>query len=322
MKIAAGIHRIEIPLGERIVCVYLVEDAGRALLIDAGLKGMPESHIGPYLNSIGLSWGSVKYVLTSHVDFDHTGGNEDVRRLAPDALFLAHHADAAMIEDVERMIEGRYACYAADHAIDEPETTKNVIRENARHTHVDVRLVGGEYLQISDQLGVELWHTPGHSLGHMSVWEPNSRSLIIADAALGVAVPTADGSPAFPPTYCLPAEYRSTINRLARAQAEHLLTSHYQLFNRNEMGKFLASSLCYVDRVEKRMLAALAHHPNGLTLKEMIRETWHDLGEWPDGGYLSWPMAGHLREFELMGLVRKTRDHESYRYQWTGPSRH
>ena len=49
MEVAPGIHRIEGDLGERYVCQYLLVGEERTLLVDTGLRDMPEQVIAPYL---------------------------------------------------------------------------------------------------------------------------------------------------------------------------------------------------------------------------------------------------------------------------------
>jgi glyoxylase-like metal-dependent hydrolase (beta-lactamase superfamily II) len=99
------------------------------------------------------------------------------------------------------MIAERYVEFAADHGLDDTDETKAWIRENAAAAPVDAVLEGGESLDLGGGWTVEVLHTPGHSRGSVSVWDPRSGSLVIGDAVLGEFVPLADGSPAFPPTY-------------------------------------------------------------------------------------------------------------------------
>jgi glyoxylase-like metal-dependent hydrolase (beta-lactamase superfamily II) len=49
MEVAPSIHRIEGDLGERYVCQYLLVGEERTLLVDTGLRDMPEQVIAPYL---------------------------------------------------------------------------------------------------------------------------------------------------------------------------------------------------------------------------------------------------------------------------------
>lgn len=318
MEIADGIHRIQAPLGDRFVCMYLLVGKSSTLLIDTGLAPMPGEVLDPYLKQIGVGWGRVRYVLTSHIDFDHTGGNAAVRERSPNASFMCHELDRPMIEDVEAMITGRYACYGHDHGIDETEETKDFIRENAGHVPVNLSLRGGERLGLGDGWAVDILHTPGHSLGHLSVWDARSRSLIILDAALGDAVLTASGEPAFPPTYRYPSSYESTIRRLMAVGADRVLTSHYPAYEGEAGQAFLALGLGYIDRVECTLRDAIRNAKNGITMRGLIDQTSAALGTWPDGTYLCWPFTGHLERMLEHGIITKSHDGKIASYRWVG----
>ena len=75
MEIAPNIHRIEAPLGERFVCMFLLDGDECALLIDTGMDSIPGEYLAPYLDAIGIPADKIRYVLISHADFDHMAGN-------------------------------------------------------------------------------------------------------------------------------------------------------------------------------------------------------------------------------------------------------
>ena len=87
MEIAPGLHRIEAPLGDRFVATYLLVGAEDALLIDTGMDDTPRTYIAPYLDAIDVPLAKIRYVLTSHADFDHTAGNASLKELVPGALW-------------------------------------------------------------------------------------------------------------------------------------------------------------------------------------------------------------------------------------------
>ncbi|MEZ4659127.1 MAG: MBL fold metallo-hydrolase [Caldilineaceae bacterium] len=119
MQVAPNIHRIEAPLGDRFVCVYLLVGSECALLVDTGIDSTPHTYIAPYLDAIGVAPAQIRYVITSHSDFDHTAGNGALAELAPQALFLCHALDRPLVEDIELMISDRYGEFRADHGVDE-----------------------------------------------------------------------------------------------------------------------------------------------------------------------------------------------------------
>jgi len=309
MEIAPGIHRIVAPLGDRFNAIYLFAGPESALIVDTGLDGDPDAIIAPYLAGIGFDPARIRFVLNTHGDYDHTGGNASMRRLSGNALLICGEADRALVEDLERMISDRYGEFAADHGLDDTAETKQWIRENATATPIDIGLTGGERIHLGDGWHVEILHTPGHSLGSMSVWDPRSRSLAIGDAVLWNAVLLADGAAAFPPTYRYVESYVATIQRLQAMPIDRLLTSHYPVYEGTAVASFLAESRAYVDRVDATLLAELAGAP-ALTLASLTTRLGPALGDWPmpASQYLCYPLLGHLERLERQRLVTRTRN--------------
>src|SRR5262249_12303080 len=75
VEVAAGIHRIESPLGARFMAQYVLAGDARTLLVDTGMPDTPARVLRPYLDSVGLGLEALDDVLVSHADNDHVGGN-------------------------------------------------------------------------------------------------------------------------------------------------------------------------------------------------------------------------------------------------------
>ncbi|MEE3232872.1 MAG: MBL fold metallo-hydrolase [Candidatus Latescibacterota bacterium] len=300
MEIVPGIHRIEIPFGEGVVCVFLLVGKDHTLLIDTGTDEMPEEWIEPYARSIGLDLSSLHFVINTHADFDHTAGNASVREMCPRAIFMCYEADREMVEDIEVMIDRRYSEWEKDHGIGDGDDAKEFIRKASRHIPVDISLQGGEKLNLGDGWNVEIWHTPGHTRGHLTVYDPGRNIAIIADAALHNAVPRADGSPAFPPTYRHTQDYIFSLEHLLKHQFDILLTSHYPVYSGPEVASFLEESRDYVDRVDQALITQLQESKVDQTLADLTYSLGPVLGAWPDEAspYLCFPLTGHLEHLE------------------------
>src|SRR3712207_6996444 len=67
----------------------------RTMLVDTGVTETPGRVILPYLDSVGLDPADLDFVLNTHADVDHFGGNAEIRGAAPGAVFCAHGADVA-----------------------------------------------------------------------------------------------------------------------------------------------------------------------------------------------------------------------------------
>lgn len=309
MEVAPGIHRIDTPLGERRCSVYLLVGEDGALLIDTGLAGAVASSILPYLAEIGLDPERVRLVLISHADIDHCGDAAAAKAAFPRALLACHRDDAAEIGSLDTMVTRRYGQFAADHGIDDSPATKAWYAEAGHFAPPDLLLAGGESMRLGPDWTVAFVHVPGHSRGHLAVWDPRSRSAIAIDAALGRTVPTAAGAPAFPPTYRDVDSYLGTLARLAALAPELLLTAHYPTMDREQGRAFLAESREFAEAAERATLETLrASGP--LPTAEVLRRVGPLVGPWPVEdvlGALAFPLVGHLERLEALGSVRRGR---------------
>jgi len=304
MQLRPGLHRIQAPLGERFIAMYLFEGSEGALLFDTGVAASVPGTLLPYLESIGFELSRLRWVVSSHCDFDHTGGNAALKAAAPHVEFLAGAADVAMTEDVDELIRRRYGEFAAADGFDDPPETTALVRSSTSLVAVDRALQGGEHFDLGDR-EIEVLHVPGHSPGHVALWDAANRALVISDAVLGVTVPTAIGDPAFPPTYRDTAAYVRTIHALRAYDAELLLTAHYPLYEREAVRGFLDESLAYTDLVDERVEGALREASDPLGSLELIRRIAPALGTWPPAAadYLIYPVTGNLERLVAQGRV-------------------
>ncbi len=308
MEIAPGIHRIEAPLGERFNALYLFVGDACSLLVDTGLAPDVEGTLLPYLEAIGHAPERIRYAINTHSDFDHMGGNAALRQAIPSVLSMCGESDRPMVEDLGRMIAERYGEFAAEHGLDDSEETKSWIRENAMAAPIDIGLTGGERIHLGGDWRLEVLHTPGHSLGSISIWDPRSQSLAIGDAVLWNAVLLASGEPAFPPTYRFVETYLATIECLQSMPVERLLTSHYPLYEGPAAAGFLDGSRAYVDRVDEALRGELERSAP-LTLADLTTNLGPTLGGWPDAAsqYLCYPLLGHLERLERQHRITRSR---------------
>lgn len=307
MEVAPGIHRIDAPLGDRICGLYLLVGDDAALLVDTGVAGTIAAHLLPYAARIGLDPARVRLVLVSHADVDHSGDTAAAKDAFPRALLACHRDDADEVGAIEAMVERRYRQFAADHGLDEAAETIAWFHEAGRSVPVDLQLTGGERLRLGPDRSVEIVHVPGHSRGHLAVWDPRSRTAVIADAALWRTVPTAAGAPAFPPTYRYADAYLGSIARIEALRPELLLTSHYPTMRGEAAAAFLAESRAYAERVDAVLLDDLkAKGP--ATTRDLLARVGPRLGPWPVERVLTalaFPVMGHLERLEGLGAVRR-----------------
>ncbi len=307
MEVVEGIHRIEAPLGDRCVCSFLIAGEHGTVLLDTGVATTPAETLLPHLAGLGAVPDTV---VISHADFDHHGGNGPIAEAFPQARFACHPFDRAQIEDVELLLAERYNEFESRYGVASDPAVDAFVREASTAVPIERELHGGERLQIGAERWLDVLHVPGHSRGHLALFDAQTRTAIVADAVLHEALPTVAGMPAFPPTYRYVADYRATIAQLRALGAERLLTSHFPLVEGAEaVERFLDESARYVDRVEHALLVALGQAPAGLTLGQLIEQLGPQLGDWPaaGSGLLCHPLAGHLEQLGEQGAVRAER---------------
>jgi glyoxylase-like metal-dependent hydrolase (beta-lactamase superfamily II) len=252
VEIAPGIHRIESDLGARFMAQYLLVGADRTLLVDTGMPDTPASVIRPYLESIGLGLEALDDVVVSHPDNDHLGGNRSLRDLAPRARFACHELDRRWVESNDALVAENYLWHEAYGFVEPDAAGRAALKASCGgDAPIDTGLRGGETIRLGDGRRVELLHLPGHTRGHLGIWDPRSRAAIVIDAVLERGIYARDGTTLLipPRVYDLVA-YRETIRRIRALEPDLLLTAHYPVMDGPAARAFLDRSLEFTLEVE------------------------------------------------------------------------
>jgi glyoxylase-like metal-dependent hydrolase (beta-lactamase superfamily II) len=306
-EIAPGIHRIESVLGPRPFSQYLV-CGERTLLVDTGVRETPGDVILPFLADAGIDPAGLDLVLLSHADVDHFGGNQAMRAAAPRALFCAHVVDVPWIADRERILRERYGWYAA-HGIGYPPETAAWLRDAmGADVPVDVGLAGGEALRLGDGLTMHVLHLPGHSGGHIGLWEPRSRTAIVQDAVMANGLLDTEGRVIHPSPYFDAAAYEASARLLASLEPERLLTAHYQVIEGTDVDRFLDDTVEFV-RDAREAVTEILLEERELTLARALELADARLGPFTSmPNELAGPLRTHLRELVAAGRAEESPD--------------
>jgi glyoxylase-like metal-dependent hydrolase (beta-lactamase superfamily II) len=281
VEVAAGIHRIESDLGPRFMCQYFFAGRERKLLVDSGTARTPTDVIAPYLEGAGFSIAEVDYLVNSHADLDHCGGNRLFRRLAPRAHIACGEPDRRWVQSNGAMFAENYAWHESYGfpRFDE-ETKATMLSDLGGDCPVDIGLRGGETLRLSEDWRVEVLSLPGHSPGHVGVWDARSGALVMIDAALYDGIYDRAGNRLIPPRYYDADWYQTTIRRIRSLQPNLLLTAHYHVMEG-------AQAITWLDRALEftQELDAVVHDGlrSGVTdLWELTQQADKVLGPYPD----------------------------------------
>ncbi|GAA1054975.1 hypothetical protein GCM10017608_18270 [Agromyces luteolus] len=309
MEIRKGLHRVQAPLGERFVALYLLVGDDAALLVDTGIRESITETLLPYLDEAGIPREKLRWAVNTHCDFDHTGGNGALKAAIPSVEIVAHDLDTDLVEDVQRLIDVRYGEFRETDGFDDPPETTAYLRSVSDLVPVDRRVSGGEEFDLGGR-SVRVLHVPGHSPGHVAVHDPENRALMIGDATLGTTVPYADGRAAFPPTYRDVDPYVASLSAFRDLDADLLLTAHYPVYEGRGVREFLDESEAYTERIDDVLAAVLAADDAPRTTLELVRAAGAELGPWPADAldYAVFPVTGNLERLAARGVVTEQTD--------------
>jgi glyoxylase-like metal-dependent hydrolase (beta-lactamase superfamily II) len=127
------------------VSAYVLVRGREAALVDCGF-GSRVDEIGAVLGAAGTGWDRVRHVLITHAHLDHHQGMLEMTTRAPNAAIYAGAAETAQLQ---------------------PDWLERQLRP-----------VGdGEEI-----FGLQIIDTPGHTPGHIAVFDTASRVLVAGDA--------------------------------------------------------------------------------------------------------------------------------------------
>lgn len=164
------------------VAAYVLVRGREAAVVDTGVGGSADE-IGAVLREAGPGWSGVRHVVLTHKHPDHAGSIGDVLLRATDATAYAGEADLGDITAPRRL-----------------------------------RAVGDG----DDVFGLQIVASPGHTLGHIAVFDGDTGVLVAGDALTNTAG-LAGSNPQFTQDE---AAATATVGKLARLRPRTILVGH------------------------------------------------------------------------------------------------
>ena len=112
-----GVFMLEGEVGGRpLQFVYLKGDSA-TMVMDTGCAHDPTKVIAPQIRDAGGRIEDLTWILNTHPDLDHIGGNHEMKRLAPQAILACGEPDRHICQGLDSLMRYRYDAYRADHGI-------------------------------------------------------------------------------------------------------------------------------------------------------------------------------------------------------------
>lgn len=306
--IAPDITRVETVIDGKIHGYHVLDGANGPVLVDPGVVDAPTTIYEPVLEANDWTLADVSMAVLTHADADHHGGNEELREHAPSVTFAAHDADVDLMESVDAIMDERYGMFADDHGITYDDETRDWLDGMmGAGERIDMCLRGGEQISLTDR-NLDVLHTPGHTRGHLVLYDATHDIVIGGDAVFGRGVFTVDDEYIQPPPYYCYPEYENTIELLRALDPETLSLTHYEVFEGDDVAAFLDESLAFASEVDTLALN-LVESTGPITLREAIDAFVERRGSYGLDVDLAYPLSGHFAAHVDRGnLERTTKD--------------
>ena len=147
-KIADDLYFIKQPIREGWFSgVILVLGKSKIGLVDTGFENTPADYIFPLIKDLGRRSEEIEYVVNTHRDGDHIGGNEAIKKTTG-AKIAVHELEIEAVNTA------------------------------------DIRLKDGDMVELGDRR-FKVIHTPGHRPGSICLYDHENHTLVTGDSVCG-----------------------------------------------------------------------------------------------------------------------------------------
>jgi glyoxylase-like metal-dependent hydrolase (beta-lactamase superfamily II) len=238
-EVTDGIYQLPVPLPNSPlghINAYLIQADNGYLLVDTGWDTDEAfGSLKRQLAEIGARPEEITQIVITHIHPDHYGLAGRLKQLSQATIAL-HRREKANIRsryvNMDRLLQ-RLARWLAINGVPADELPSLQIASTpvARFvvpTLPDITLHGGETITAGSFNFTTLW-TPGHSPGHISLYEPTRKILISGDHILPNITPNIALHPQSGPNPL--DDYLNALNTVKQLEVELVLPGHEHPFN-------------------------------------------------------------------------------------------
>jgi len=201
---------------QRIINPTLIWDDDSAMLVDGGFPGQAPGILAAIENT-GIPLTRLHTIVVTHLDWDHIGGLAEIVAAAPVVDVAAHELEKPFIQGDEIFVKSTQRTASG--------TAPAFTVPDFARTRVTKQVGDGDVLEVSG--GVDIIHTPGHTLGHICLYHRQSRTLISGDALNVVEGKLAGPNPLH--THDL-NQATDSLNKLAKYDIRTVICYHGGVF--------------------------------------------------------------------------------------------
>jgi glyoxylase-like metal-dependent hydrolase (beta-lactamase superfamily II) len=318
IEVTPGIYRMPLPLPVTKLShinTYLVRGDNGYLLIDTGWNTKEAlNSLKKQLADNGVDGQEITRIVVTHVHPDHYGLAGKLKNLFG-ATLAFHHLEKDFIEtryvSMEELIQelGQWLQHngVPPERLAELKKASLPMLKFVTPAMPDTTLYGGENITCGD-FSFEVLPTPGHTAGHICLYEPDKKILLSGDHILPTITPHVGLHPQSGPNPL--GDYLDSLHRLEKLEVELVLpgheqpftgfkervegiTLHHRLRNAEIMG-----AIGYESKTAFQLTTEITwlHDVNGVG--------WHKLGSWDKRMAILETLA-HLEAMRAKGELEK-----------------
>lgn len=304
--------------------VSVLASDGEAVVVDTGTHGFGDAQdtvLDTVCRLLERERLTLRSIVLTHWHFDHVGNAARLRDRAGGEI-VCHRRDRPLVEDPEAVADPHHLAdadvtaegVAADFGVDRPE---DLMPAPATHPpiSVDREVDDGDALPVAERR-LRVVHTPGHTAGHICVFDETSRSLYLGDVMYWPA-------PMHPYPLGRAGDQLASVETCLRLGAHYLVPGHeLPRCGPDDVRDYLHDLETKQVQLRRRIQTLLARS-GPLTIYDLYPECFVVKDRYDHTGANGSPLGlaclqAHLRELTRDGTVERTVDGPIARWRLTG----
>lgn len=238
-EIIPGIYQLKTPIPNNpleYTNIYLVRGDGKHLLIDAGWNSEEAlQSLTNQLTEIGVDVKDLSQIVVTHAHFDHYGLAGRLRQLSQ-AKIVLHYLDKNLLTpgytNIDEFLHQTEQWFHINGVPANEMPTSRVpfagMRKPSAVTLPDITLQGGETISTGP-FNLQVVWTPGHSPGHICLYEPAHKIFFAGDHVLPVITPNISLQPQSKANPL--SDFLNSLNSVKQLDVNLVLPAHEHIFS-------------------------------------------------------------------------------------------
>ena len=318
MEIAQGIYQIKVSMSNSPLAnlnCYLIEGSEGWTMIDTGffIKESFES-LKAGLNDLKIDFTDIAAILVTHIHPDHFGLAGRIKQLSPKSRLLMHRWEADLIESRYLKffdLQVKIGSMLEQHGV--PPFDVSIFKfasmpalEYVGITFPDQTLFGGEIISTGFH-NLEIIWTPGHTIGHICIYEQKNKLLFSGDHILPIITPNI--------SYHVESgdnplgDYLYSLQKIENLAVSTVLPAHEHIFENftgriNEIKEHHRKRKSEITQILEKYGASNAYDISGLLTWNIPDSDWEKLPAWEKRSAVMEAIA-HLESMRWEKVVKR-----------------